>query len=659
MKHKKEIRLIVLAVLIPVTTVLIMLTMYVNQIVKAEYYAEKAASGAVYESSIPAARGQILDRNGVVLASNKTVYSLQINKLYVDSDKLNDTILWAVELLNSAGEAHNDTLPISGATQTGYSFLEGYDDEISYLKNTYKLNVYATADQCMDKLIEEFELEDYTPQQQRWIAGVRYEMVLRGYSNSLPFTLADEVSISTVTVVSENSRNYPGIEVVEGTVRSYTDGTIAPHLLGYVAAISETEYESKKDEGYELNSKIGKSGIEKQYESILKGEDGELTTTRGEDGTVISSEVTKEAVAGGNVYLTIDSRLQADVNALLQQYITSIANSNGYGDGGDCNAGTIVVLDTQTGEVLAAASNPTYDVSTLLENWSEIFQIDTHPLNNRAFSGLYTPGSTFKPCVGLAALKAGVIIKDSTVTCNHIYTYFNDYRPQCEGYHGSISLKMALAYSCNIFFYDVGRRTGIDNIYNTAHSLGLGELTGLELSEAEGQIASPEEREAAGGTWQAGDVIQAAIGQSDTMVTPIQLACYMMALANDGTRYRAHLVKSTQESGSDDVEETEIEVKGVAEGSEQNYADVREGMVAVSRSGSGRRAFANYRYDVASKTGTPQVSSGSCNAVYVCYGPVENARAAIAIVLEHGGNSVYLAPLAKDVMDAYFKYFGE
>jgi len=647
-----KIRMSVLSLLVPALLALFLMVMFQLQVVNGDVYKEKVYSNSSYVQPIAAARGDIVDRNGEILVTNKMVFSLKLNRLYLPGEDLNDTILWLAGVLQSAGEKYEDSLPVSMSAP--YSYLEGSEGSIAYAKNTYKLNEYATADQLMLKLIDTFDLQDYTPAQQRIIAGVRYEMVLKGYSNSLPFTFAEDVSMATVVTVKENHLNYPGIDVSQDAVRVYPNGTIAPHILGYVANVSPEEYEEKKGAGYEITDVIGKSGVEKEYEDELRGEDGEITVVRNKNGDILSETETKTPVAGSTVQLTIDARLQAGTLEILEKYIKQISSTYAYGQGGDANAGAAVVIDVDTGEVLAAVSSPTYDLTDFLQNYSTIASDPRNPLTNRAFTGLYTPGSVFKPCTSLAGLEAGIIDHNSTVFCNHIYTYFSDYRPQCEGYHGNIRLKYALAYSCNLYYYDVGRRTGIENIVSMANQLGLGVKTGLEIPESTGQISSPEVRENRGGVWNPGDVIQASIGQGDTMVTPVQLATYAATIANNGARYQSHILKSITDSSGNVVQQSVPNVVMEVDADDLSFEKVEEGMVAVSREGSGRRGFLTYRYDIASKTGTPQVPTGSCNALYISYGPVPDAEIAIAVVIEHGGNSVYLSPLVKEIYDLYF-----
>ena len=645
-------RMLVLGLLVPVLVAVFLMVMFQMQVVNGDVYKEKVNSSSSYTQSIAAARGIIVDRNGKVLVANKMIFNLKLNRLYLPNEDLNDTILWLATLLTENGEEYEDSLPVSKTAP--YTYLEDREGDISYAKKTYKLNEYATAEQLMLKLVDNFGLEEYTPEQQRIIAGVRYEMVLKGYSNSLPFTFAADVSMETVVQVTENHLNYPGIDVSQDAVRTYPNGSIAPHILGYVANLSAEEYEEKKDEGYNITDVIGKSGVEKEFEEQLRGEDGEITVVRNKNGDIISETVTKTPVAGETVQLTIDARLQEGTLEILEKYIKQISETYPYGEGGDANAGAAVVIDVDTGEVLAAVSSPTYDLTDFLQNYSKIAADERNPLTNRAFTGLYTPGSVFKPCTSLAGLEAGVIDRATTVFCNHIYTYFSDYRPQCEGYHGNINLKYALAYSCNLYYYDVGRRTGIDGIVSMANQLGLGVKTGLEVPESTGIVSNPENRENKGGVWNPGDVIQASIGQGDTMVTPVQLATYTATIANKGTRYQTHLLKSITDSNGNVTQKTEPKVVAQVDTETSYFDDVEEGMVAVSREGSGRRGFLTYRYDIASKTGTPQVPTGSCNAVYISYGPVPDPEIAIAVVVEHGGSSVYLSPLVKEIYDLYF-----
>ena len=645
------------------------------QVVQGDSYREQADASAVYTMDVSAARGEIVDRNGVALATNRVGYNVQFNKLFLPSEDLNETILKLCGIMTAKGQTWNDTLPISKSEP--YGFLTSAEEaanagstenvdvrtekelaaDIESLKKTNDLNVYATAENVMDKLIEKYELKKYSRQDARTIAGVRYEMELRGYFSNTPYTYASDISIEAVTAIEEASMQMPGVGIVEEAIREYPNGTLLPHLLGHIGSISKEEYEELAKKGYKLNDVVGKDGVEKAYESTLKGTAGQVQVVKDKSGNVLSQTETKAPQPGGTVQLTIDANLQGKTQEILERYIKNIAATKGVGVGADANAGAAVVLNTKTGEVLAMANYPTYDINNFFKDYNALYKDPLNPMFNRALDGTYTPGSVFKPCVGLAALSAGTINPSTSVTCNHVYTYFDGYSPECLGTHGPISLKRALAVSCNIYFYEVGRQVGIQKIFDTAHQLGLGEdgeSLGFELGGVTGsKISHPDNysRE-----WVPGDIVQAAIGQGETIVTPLQLATYAATMSNNGTRYKSHLIKGVLDHNTGaTIYETKPTVAAQVEGiSDEDYAAVREGMVAVSREGSGRPGFQNYPIDVASKTGTPQVPNGSPNAVYIAYGPAENSEIAVAVVIEHGGDSYYLSPMVAEIMNAYF-----
>ena len=667
MRNLLKNRLFYLAILILLVGGLFSVSLFKTQIVRGAEYAELNRSTSVYTNTTEAARGEIVDRNGVALARNRMCFNVQFNRLYLPADQLNATILAMIEILEQNGDSWNDTLPITLAEPFAFAPYQVPDGEdqpsdekveatIAKVKRQNNLNVYATAENVMDKLIDTYDLQEYDRATARKIAGVRYEMVERGYSNGTPYTFAEDVSMTTVTMVQEKNVTYPGVDSVEDTVREYPNGTLAPHLLGYIGPISAEEYTELSQQGYKLNATVGKDGVEKLYESYLKGTPGKTQVSRDKQGNILSVEEVQQPVAGNTIRLTIDARLQATVQELLDAKIKEIAATKGVDKGRDANAGTAVVIDTRTGEILAAVNSPTYDVNTFQKNYTELLEDSRRPLYNRAFKGTYTPGSVFKPAVALAGLSEGTITPSSTVYCGHVYTYYSDYQPQCLGTHGNISLTRALQVSCNIYFYDVARRVGIDPIGKIANQLGLGVKTGVELAESSGQISSPDVKSQLNPTekWGPGDVIQAGIGQGYTTVTPLQLANYAATIANHGTHYTPHMVKSIERhDGSETVYETPVQSTKV-DVSEEDFAAVEAGMVAVAKVGSGRSGFANYTYTVGAKTGTPQVPGGSPNAVFICFGPVGYPEIAVCIIIEHGGDSVYLPTLARDIMNAYF-----
>ena len=617
-----------------------------------------------------AARGEIIDRNGVGLAVNQTGYAIRFNGATMTSDTKNKTILTLIRLMSARGEKWTDELPISVDAKGNYQFISGRSSDVAYLKskNFLNMNSYATAAQCMQALVQKYDCTGYSAQDTRNIISVRYNMTKTGFSVSLPYTFADSVSQNTVAVVSENSASMPGVETQVTAVRKYPDGTVMPHILGTVGAITEEEYETMKAKGYALNARVGQSGIEKAFESWLCGKTGETTVKFDTNGDLASEEVTKQPVSGSTVQLTIDSRLEKVINASLKK---NVAAAHAYGlrngtsadpKGADCVSGAAVVLNVKDFSVLAASTYPSYDQNQLSGSasyYSKLLNDSAKPLINRAFNSAFTPGSTFKPAVAIAGLQSGSITNSTVFDCTGVYV-LGDMRLHCwdRSGHGPLTLESAIAQSCDVYFCNVGYRTGIATMNLYAQRLGLGVKTGIEIGESTGVLAGPAERKAAGGaTWNVADSVQASIGQSDNMFTPLQLATYCATIANNGVRLKTHLVeKITDYSRTKTVyttPATQVQNIGV---SQQNINYVKAGMRETTRgSGTAAKVFSGYGIAVAGKTGTAQTGTGhSDNEVFIGFAPYDNPQIAIAVMLPHGSNSDFSLGVAKDVFDGYF-----
>ena len=642
------------------------------QIVHGEEYLEQANKTSVFSVSLDAARGEILDVNGEPLAVNQTAYKVVFEKAYMTTGTENKTIHTLIQLMKNRKETWIDELPIILDANGQYAFMEDKEEEIAELKgkNFLNLNSYATAEMCMKKLIENYDCdtEAYTPQEIRDIVSVRYSMTLGAFSVSNPYTFAQGISKETVAVIEENSQSLPGVNTQITTIREYPDGSLAPHIVGSMGVISQEEYDSLKDKGYAYNDRLGKSGIESAFESELRGTAGKQVIETTRTGSVASSTVTQEPVPGNTVFTTIDANLQKVANASLAKNVKA-AQAAGKAsskelDGEDCVAGAVVVLDVKDFSVLAAATYPSYDLTAYANDsnyYNSLVNDSATPLFNRAFNGAFTPGSVFKPAVAAAALQEGIITADTKINCTGTYEYYApSYRPKCMNIwgHGNISLRSALAKSCNVYFYEVGRLLGIKNIDAYAESFGLGVKTGIELSENEGILASPEYRTSAGGVWNPGDVIQAAIGQADNSFTPLQLATYCATIANDGTRLQTHLIRKITNYNRDKViMENDPENPTVVEKvdvSPENLKLVQEGMRAVCSSEGTASIFANYGVAIAGKTGTAEVPNHSDNTVFIGYAPYDKPEIAVAVILEYGAKGTYSTGVAKDIFDAYF-----
>ena len=486
-------------------------------------------------------------------------------------------------------------------------------------------------------------------------------MSIRDFTAQNAYVFSSGVSRETMYKIMENNTEYPGVDVQATPVRKYVQGDVAAHLIGQVGPIYAEEYEELKEKGYALNDKVGKGGIEAAMEDSLRGTTGTRTLVKDAKGNVLEEKETKAPVPGKSVVLTIDTDLQAKVQQILKAKFEELrakpATKGGkFADNGhDVKSGSVVMLDVSDGGVLVCASWPSFDLATYGENYAELVKDPDKPLFNRALNGAFPFGSTAKPAVALAAFSKNELTPSTHITCDRRYRYYEDYQPTCMGRHGSIDVATALSKSCNVFFYDTGRRTGIDTINKFFNLFGLCQKTGVEIGESPGYLDSPEAKKNRGDIWTGGDTLRAAIGQTSN-VTPIQLATYAMTLANDGVRYKTHLVHSVR--SYDGLTDTVVqpEVVSRADLSKEAIDTVRKGMVEVVKSGTASRFFnkGNLPYTLAAKTGTAQIVEGKTdNGIFIAYGPVEKPEVAVAVVMEQG-TSAASSEVARQVLDAYF-----
>jgi len=638
------------------------------QIIDTDYYKEQSQKKIYSTETITASRGNITDRNGKLLVTNETVYTIKLSRALLPSDRQNDIILDIATLLSSKGEEYYDTLPIS--QKAPFSFVhqdENAQSRIDALIKKYKLGADATAGELMQQLIKKYKIDtSLTTAQKRIIAGVRYQMERASFSASNPYIFASDISIDTVTVIKELSDEYPGVSIDTESKRVYTTPYLASHLLGRTDIIYAEEYPTYKELGYKMSDHVGKDGIEKAMESYLKGIDGTKVIERDVDGKVLGVTTVKEPVSGNTVMLTIDKDLQEIAQSSLEQTIKNIAaagKNKANGEGADACAGAAVVLDVNSGEILASASAPNYDLTTYLENYTELANDKLLPMFNRAFNGTYAPGSTFKMATGIAALEEGVIGPSTLIRDLGIYTkYAPSYSPRCWVFsdygttHGAINVSQALEKSCNYFFYESADTMGIELLNEYCEKLGLGQKTGVELSEASGVLAGPESKKRIEDTiWYPGDTLQASIGQSYNLFTPLQLANYVATIVNGGTRYKTHLVKSINDTATGvNTQNAKIEVVESLEMKDENYHAIMYGMKLAAQSGTASNLFSVYKVGVGAKTGTASVPSGTANGVFVAFAPYEKPEIAICVVVEHGAHGNSVGGVAKAVFDEYF-----
>ena len=641
------------------------------QLVNGDDFKAQATNTTDYNFTVTAARGDIVDSSGRRIATSTTSYNVVLNKLLMGDRDLDTMLQQIVELLRENGESWNDTLLIGQPDAAGhYEFTD--DDtstsdqkQLADMKDTLGLQQYATADDVMEMLVEKNNLQGFSLEWQRVLAGIHYEMDRQAFSNVNNFVMAENVSAATVATIKEHSLQLPGVEIVETSARSYEQGDIVPAVLGRVGKITAEKWKVTdsdgnvtyplREKGYNMNDILGISGLESAYEDELRGKDGVETITRNSDGVIVDTQLTTVPEPGHTVQLTIDSNFQRAVDKALAENIDMINRVYNTGDM-KAAAAAAVVIDVKDGGVLAASNYPSFDQNLYATNYSEYSSDPGLPLFNRALQGLYTPGSTFKPAVAVAALDSGLINQYSTVNCTGVYNYYKDYHPRCtrHGHSGNIDVVTAIKWSCNIFFYDVGRRLTSDVYDAYAYKLGLAQRTGVEVSESLGRLTTKNDS-----NYTASLDVQAAIGQGNTVVTPIQLATYAATLANNGVRYRTHFVKAILDTNTGEVlSETQPEVMDVIEGTGNTFELVREGMKQVPSTISGK--ISSYPIAIACKTGTPQRSETYApgkhylNAMMVAYLPADDPEIAIGISIEYGGYGARVGDLVVDIANAYF-----
>lgn len=666
---------------------LFVIILFYQQIIKADENAAIKAAITSYDITAEAVRGEILDANG-----NALVYNEQINTLIFtylsfpeDQKERNAEILRLIRYLESKNEEWTDTIPLEFSPEGIIQFKENRNSDIKWLKSAEMLEVnsYATAQNCLDVLIEKFGLEDQTPADALKIASVCCNMQRNAFSAYAPYTFAEGISIQTVAYIKENSAVYPGVDAEVTSAREYIgDGSLAAHILGITGAISAEEYAEKKAEteealknpelteeeaaaiearSYGYNDKIGKNGIEKAMETYLRGERGVKTVTiDNEGGTHETYSVVPKP--GDSVMLTIDQHLQEIAEISLKNRILAITDDEAIASGLTA-AGAVVVQDVNTGAVLASAAYPNFSLSTYYDDYNTLAEDPGKPLWNRAFQSTYAPGSTMKPMIAIAALEEGIVDPETYYYCNGTYEYI-DQKFACfnNTAHGAVNVENALKFSCNIFFFELARQLGIDKMNTYSSLFGLGEETGIEISESAGILAGITYRDKQGLGWKPGETLLAAIGQSDNSFSPLQLCNYCATIANGGTRYVPFLVSKVISADSrTSVYERKPEIATRTNVSKLTLDTVRKGMYLVANEGSCKEDLGDLQYTVACKTGTAEKSKiidgnivNGTDGFLITFGPYEDAKISIAVVVENAGSGSSTAEVAADIYNYYF-----
>jgi len=645
-KRRDKIRYLTVVVCAVLVFILLFSRAFEIQIVSSERYVEQANGLSKITAPIKASRGEILDYYGRPIATNREGYNIIFNYASISKTTINDTILALIKLLDE--HEWKDDLPLNKTAPYGFD-KNASEISIKRMLDMLELAHYATAQNCFDALVKRYSLEDRDKNQQRLIMGVRYTMERAGFSISVPFTFAEDVSSKIMTVISENTNIYGenGVSIEVASFREYDNASVAPHIIGTVSPIYAEDWEELKAKGYSYDDKVGRSGIEKACEDDLRGTDGEITYTVDSKGKILSSTVTKEPIPGHTIRLTIDKNVQLSAQKALMDTIKQLNADKIY-----ANAGAAVAVNVKTGGILAAVNCPTYTYEQYENDYESLVKDTTgRPLFDRAFTGAYPPGSTFKPAVACAALQEGVITDSEVITCVRKYRHFKDYQPNCMHFHGGITLIPALSKSCNYFFFETGRRLGITKMNAYCKKLGLGVKTGVEVSESAGILAGPESRE----EWYEGYTLSAAIGQSDNAFTPLQLAAYTATIANSGVRYKTTLIDRVMSYSQDKViRKTEPQIVDTVKLDENVINSVKKGMLSVTEDGTGSRVFADYPITVGGKTGTAETTKGADHTVFIAFAPYDNPEIAVAVIIEHGKYSSYSGGLLKAIFNAYF-----
>ena len=668
-KNKSDrIRYNMLTIIVYIVGIILLIQLFNLQIIHGEEYRETSNSRLTRETVVKAARGSIKDRIGVELVRTEAGYSVEIYSTKVSDEELNSAIDRFIKILESNKDEYIDNLPIS---VDPFEFTEESEEKQKKWKNENDIDENYTAEQVFYKLKERYEINEEDINVARKIMAVRYEISNKGYSSTKSVTIAKNISNTSAVQIREQNAKLAGINVIPEPIVSYTSDNLASHILGYVGAISEDEYNERKDT-YRNDDIIGKDGIQKVFEEYLKGTDGIKQVDMTVDGAITSEYISKEAVSGSDIILTIDANLQKVAEDALERNIKDIASGK-FGEGNDADAGAVVVMNVNTGEILAMASYPDYNP----EKYSEEYDGDdtTGKYVNRAISSAYPPGSTFKMVVASAALDTEEITTSTLINDTGVYPYGDNqacwyYRSYGTG-HGYLNLTQAIKYSCNYFFYDLGYRMGIDTIAEYAGRYGLGKRTGIELTgEERGTVASREYGESIGyNTWYPSDTLSASIGQSFNEYTPVQMARYISMVANGGKNVDVSIIKSIinpdgTEVSREEIEnytkntiETENELTEDLDISKENLDAIREGMRGVTSEtgGTAYSTFSDFDIDIAGKTGSAQTGiEGEAHGWFVGFAPYDEPEIAVVVLVEKAGSGGYTAEVAKKVMEEYF-----
>ena len=670
--RSSNLRYNIITILVYIVGIVLIVQLFNLQIVNGKEYRETSNTRLSRETVVKAARGSIKDRTGNLLVTTKMGFNVDLYKTKIDTATLNKTILNTIRILESNKDKYINNLPIK---VNPFEFENQDEETQKKWKKENDINENATAEECFYSLKKEYKIEQEDIEEAYKIMIVRYEIARNGYSSIRPVTIAKDVSRASAVKLGEQSIYFPGISATTEPLVSYPSGSLASHILGYVGNITQAELDGREDT-YGINDVIGKVGIQYVFEEYLRGQNGIKQLDMSVDGNITDEYITKEAVAGSDVILTIDANLQAVTEKALVNNIKKIA-SGGFSKTSEAKAGAAVVMNVKTGEILAMASYPDYEPELFINGISQK-KLDEYNkgdnIFNRAISGVYAPGSTFKMITAIAGLETGAITPTEKI--NDVGVYKKAHEPACwiwNSYgmtHGWLNVTDAIIHSCNYFFYEVGYRVTIDNIAKYAKYYGLGQKTNVELPmEEEGVVATRDKAKERGDEWQIGETLSAAIGQSYNSYTPIQMAKYISMLANGGKPIDVTIVKSVIDVNGNQIPKEEItkfvnaklglekQEKEDLNIKKENLEAVLKGMKGVTseEGGTAYSTFADFNIELGGKTGSAQTDvNGKVNGWFVGFAPYDEPEVAVVVLVENAGSGSYTAEVARDILQEYF-----
>lgn len=661
-----RLRFNILGTIIYLIGIVLLLQLFNLQIVHGEEYREESNTRLTKETVLEAARGKIVDRTGIELASTQIVNSLELYKTKISNEELNTMLLEVATVLEQNGDSYTDNLPLS---INPIGFTMETEEEQKKWKKEMEIDENATAEQVFGKLKEKYEITNENIEEVRKIMTLRYEINIQGYSSTSAIEIAENISETSLAIFNEQNAKFPGLSITQKPQRTYIKGNLASHVLGYMGRIETEEYEKNKDV-YDMNDVVGTSGVEYVLEKFLRGTDGTKQIDMSVDGTVTDEYITKEAVAGNNVVLTIDAKLQQVVQDALKTNIEKIRNG-GFSQQSDTAGGACIVMNVKTGEVLALASYPDFEPQAFIggissEKWNE-YTTNLMPLKNRAIQEANAPGSIFKMITAIAALESGVTNTTEQVYDSGVYRYYNQKLP-CWYYtdygvgHRWQNVSAAIKNSCNYYFCEMGQRLGIDKLVEYASGFGLGKKTGIELlGETAGTLATSLNNEP-------GNILNLSIGQGANSFSVIQMAKYISMVANGGKDLDVTIIKSVIDENGNEIpkeqveevvnerlglEKTELKDMNIKQ---ENLQAVLEGMKSVTTEsgGTANSFFRGFDIEVGGKTGSAEVGNGKVNAWFAGFAPYEDPEIAVVVMVENGKHGSYTAEPVRDIIAEYF-----